>query len=147
MVRHRIESLLIVLCILCTSSIPTLAVPPAICTKAVSSGNGDFLVIIQTEFEPSESNMPRTARQVTLEVFPREVSVRAKDGKPWPAAYWSDWVQWSVILDSHNMHPLSPCPLALITGDGEGSSGRGCQGGPGSRRFHQGRPAQGTLDT
>jgi hypothetical protein len=26
---------------------------------------------------------------------------------------------WSVVIDSHNSHPIPPCPVSLITDDGE----------------------------
>ncbi len=118
MVAHRTQNLLIVLCMICVWNVPALAGPPAICVKAASSGNGNFLVITQTQFEPGGPNMSRTAREVTLEVFPNEAFIGLKDVVATPARYWTDWVQWSVVLNSSNMRPLSPCPLALVTDDG-----------------------------
>ncbi len=116
MVRQRIATLLILLLVM---SIRSLAGPPAICTKAASSGNGNYLVITQTEFEPGASKVVRTARRVTLEVLPTQVMVHAEDVIRAPGMRWADSLQWSLILNSHNMHPLSPCPPVLITDDGE----------------------------
>lgn len=92
------------------------ALPP--CIKAVSSNNGKFLVISDVLLEP-ESQNTATVRQVSLQVFPKETFVNAKDRLAAPATYWTNWSQWSVVLDSHNTHPVPGCPLSLITDDGE----------------------------
>jgi len=86
---HRIQNLAIVLCIISVWNSPAVAGPPAICVKAVSSDNGNFLVISQTQFEPGDPKKPRTARQVTLEIFPKETLIQ-KGGVPAPATYWTD---------------------------------------------------------
>jgi hypothetical protein len=116
MARQRIAMLLILLVLV---SIRALAGPPAICMKAASSGNGSYLVIAQTEFEQAASEVAKTPRQVTLEILPAEGTIQVKDMVSAPGMRWSNWPQWSVILNSHSMHPLSPCPLALITDNGE----------------------------
>jgi hypothetical protein len=116
MVQQKIATLLILLSFV---SIRALAGPPAICTKAASSGNGNYLVITQTEFEPSASSIARKARRVTLEIVVSEVIVYGKNTIPGPGTRWLDTVEWSVILNSHHMRPLSACPLVLITNDGE----------------------------
>jgi|HubBroStandDraft_6_1064221.scaffolds.fasta_scaffold327465_2 hypothetical protein len=99
-------------------TLPALAgaLPP--CIKAVSSNNGKFLVISDVLLEPENQNAAR-ARQVSLQVFPKETFINAKDRLSAPATYWTNWPQWSVVLDSRNTHPVPACPLSLVTDDGE----------------------------
>jgi hypothetical protein len=90
--------------------------PP--CVKAVSSNNGNFLVISDAQLEPAQGNISRV-QQVSLQVFPRENFINTNDRVASPATYWANWVQWSVVLDSNNSRPVPGCPLSLITDDGE----------------------------
>jgi hypothetical protein len=76
------------------------------------------LVISDVPLEPELGNTARV-QQVSLQVFPRENFVNAKDRLTSPATYWTKWVQWSVVLDSSNAHPVPACPLSLISEDGE----------------------------
>ena len=92
------------------------ALPP--CVKAVSSNNGNFLVISDLQLEPEIGNRTRV-QQVSLQVFPKENFINAKDSLTSPATYWTNWAQWSVVLDSSNAHPIPACPLSLISNDGE----------------------------
>lgn len=100
------------------SALPALAgaLPP--CVRAVSSNNGNFLVISDVQLEPELGNRARV-QQVSLQVFPKENFINAKDRVTSPTTYWTNWLQWSVVLDSRNMHPVPGCPLSLITDDGE----------------------------
>lgn len=58
-------------------------------------------------------------RRVSLEVFPKENFINAKDKLIAPATYWTEWLLWSVVLDSSGVHNEPECPLPLITDDGE----------------------------
>ncbi|MGB2605188.1 MAG: hypothetical protein WBC78_16440 [Candidatus Sulfotelmatobacter sp.] len=100
------------------SALPALAGPLPPCVKAVSSPNGNFLVISDAQLEPEQGNIARV-RQVSLRVFPKENFINAKDRVIAPVTYWANWVQWSVVLDSTNSRPVPGCPLSLITDDGE----------------------------
>jgi len=95
------------------------ALPP--CVKAVSSASGTFLVVSETEYQPGDSSeVSRKVQQVTLEVFPKETFINAKDRVVSQNRYWTDWPQWSVVLNSANTKPFVPgCPLTLVTDDGE----------------------------
>jgi hypothetical protein len=99
-------------------TMPAFAGALAPCVKAVDSPNGNFLVITHADLEHMQGDASR-ARQVTLEVFPKEAFINAKDRVTAPVTYWSDAPQWSVILDSSNSHPVPPCPIVLVTNDGE----------------------------
>ena len=99
-------------------ALPALAGPLPPCVKAVSSNNGSFLVISDVQLEPEHGNGARV-QQVSLQVFPKENFINAKDKVTSPASYWTNWLQWSVVLDSHNMQPVPGCPLSLVTDDGE----------------------------
>jgi hypothetical protein len=96
---------------------PALAGALAPCVKAVSSDNGSFLVVSNVQLEPVHGNVARV-KQVSLQVFPKENFINAKDRLTSSATYWTNWLAWSVILDSSNARP-SGCPLSLITNDGE----------------------------
>jgi len=97
-------------------AVPALAgaLPP--CVKAVSSKNGNFLVISDVQLEPGNG---ARVQQVSLQVFPKENFINGKDRLTLPATYWTNWVHWSVVLDSSNAHPVPACPLSLISNDGE----------------------------
>jgi hypothetical protein len=99
-------------------AMPVIAGPLPPCVKAVSSKNGNFLVISDALLEPEHGNGARV-QQVSLQVFPKENFINAKDGVTSPATYWTNWVQWSVVLDSRNSRPVPGCPLSLVTDDGE----------------------------
>jgi hypothetical protein len=100
------------------SAVPSSAgaLPP--CTKAVTSKNGKFLVITTAQLVPWNENSFR-AERVSLDVFPKEKFINAKDRVDSGESYWSDSVQWSVILDKSKPHPVPPCPMPLISDDGE----------------------------
>lgn len=115
--RTQISAFLVTSLILCCA-LPVLAgvLPP--CVKAVSSNNGSFLVITDTHPEPGQGGIARV-QEVSLQVFPKETFINAKDRITSPATYWTDWVRWSVVLDSSNSRPVPGCPLSLVTDDGE----------------------------
>ncbi len=84
--------------------------------KAVSSKNGNFLVLTDVQFEPRQGSVQR----VSLQVFSKEDFINEKDRLTAPATYWTDRLLWSVVLDSNRIHnEPHPCPLPLITDDGE----------------------------
>lgn len=109
---------LLVLSLIIAGALPALAGPLPPCVKAISSNNGNFLVISDVQLEP-EHEIRARVQQVSLQVFPKESFINAKDRVTSPATYWTNWLQWSVVLDSHNTHPVPGCPLSLITDDGE----------------------------
>lgn len=102
------------LAVFSTNAAISSPLPP--CVKAASSSNGHFLVISDFQLEPGDGDISRV-KQVTLQVLPRETFINAKDRITAPAAYWTDWIQWSVALDWRGT--LLGCLLSLITDDGE----------------------------
>lgn len=105
-------------CLLALSNLAFAGASPP-CAKAVSSENGNFLVVSTVQREPIEgSKFTRTAR-LTLDVFPKETFINAKDSITSAAEFWADWPQWSVVFDSQYGRTIPGCPLPLITDDGE----------------------------
>jgi hypothetical protein len=92
------------------------ALPP--CTKAVSSKNGNFLVITNAQLIPLPEDRYRIEK-VSLEVFPKETFKNAKDRLESGESYWTNAVYWSVVLDYTKGQPISSCPLMMISDDGE----------------------------
>jgi hypothetical protein len=109
-----------VLFLILACALPALAGPLAPCVKAVSSKNGNFLVITDVQMAPEQGNTAKV-HQVSLQVFPKENFINSKDRVTAPAAYWTtgSWMQWSAVLDSHKYQPSPTCPVPLITDDGE----------------------------
>lgn len=93
------------------------AFPP--CVKAVSSKNGNFLVLSTLRREPIEGSRFTHTVGVTLEVFPKENFINAKDSVNASAQFWTDWPQWTIVLDSQYGRPIPGCPLSLVSDDGE----------------------------
>jgi hypothetical protein len=114
----QITHVLVVLALILACALTALAGPLPPCVKAVNSNNGSFLVISDVQLESEHGNGARV-QQVSLQVFPKENFINAKDRVTSPATYWTNWLQWSVVLDSRNTHPVPGCPLSLITDDGE----------------------------
>ncbi len=83
------------------------AVPP--CLKAVASKNGASLVIVEQQGDSGS---------FILNIFPREHWITSKDRITAPAAYWTDFLQWGIVL-TPNLSSWISCPLPLITDDGE----------------------------
>jgi hypothetical protein len=109
---------LLPLSLILVCAVPALAGAAPPCVKAASSNNGNFLVISDFQLEPGPGNTAKV-RQVSLQVFPKENFINAKDRLTSPATYWTNWSRWSVVLDSSNAHPVPACPLSLISDDGE----------------------------
>lgn len=97
-------------------SAPAFASAPAPCIKAVSSKDGNFLVLTD-RIERSVNDI--TFRQVSLRVFRKENFINEKDRVVSSETYWTDGPQWSVVLDSSEGHRVPACPVSLITDDGE----------------------------
>jgi hypothetical protein len=100
------------------SSLYAVAGQPFPCPKAVSSSNGNFLVLSDVQFKPGPENTMRV-QGVSLQVFPKEEFLNPKDKLTTTATYWTDWLRWSVVLDSMSMLNEPECPMPLITDDGE----------------------------
>jgi len=113
----RIASILIPL-VMVGSALPASAGAPPPCTKAVSSKSGTFLLITNAQLVSLGRNRFR-AEKVRLEVFPKLTFINAKDRPESGESYWADAVYWSVALDYTNVQPVSPCPLAMISDDGQ----------------------------
>jgi hypothetical protein len=116
--------ILLVLCPILACAPRAIAGPLAPCVKAVSSSNGNFLVITEIQLEPGKeivAGQPMPIQQVSLRVFPRERFINEKDRLVAPATFWTDltWEQWSVVFDLRKTPHISSCPLSLITDDGE----------------------------
>src|SRR5260370_34963186 len=77
--------------------------------KAAASKNGNFLVVVERQ---------EGYRQISLQVFPKENWINEKDKLNAPTVYWTDFIQWSVVLDPQRLNWES-CPLPFITDDGE----------------------------
>jgi hypothetical protein len=84
------------------------------CVKAFSSSNGNFFVMTNVQFRPGNTFK---VQRVSLQVFPKETFTN--DQFAAPATYWTDFPQWSVILEGNQLENETKCPLALITNDGE----------------------------
>jgi hypothetical protein len=77
----------------------------------VSSNNGNFLVLAD-QFAPGQG-------RVSLQVFSKENFINAHQRLTTPATYWGRQV-WDVVLDADHLHNVpGPCPMPLITDDGE----------------------------
>jgi hypothetical protein len=77
----------------------------------VSSKSGNFLVLAD-QFVPGQE-------RVSLQVFSRENFINASQRLEAPGVYWGRQ-DWGVVLDADHMHNVpAPCPLPLITDDGE----------------------------
>src|ERR1700687_2413970 len=74
----------LVLSLILACARPALAGPLPPCVKAVSSNNGNFLVISDVQLEPKQGNVARV-QQVSLQVFPKENFINAKDRVTSPA--------------------------------------------------------------
>ncbi len=112
--------LLIVLSPIFLCSHHAIAGTPSPCVGAMSSSNQNFLVISDVQWKARDAEQHLLARQVTLKVFKKVRFINEIDRLVSQATYWSEWVEWSVVITSHNpAAPVSPCPLSLITDDGE----------------------------
>lgn len=106
----------VLLCLTFACALPVVAGPLFPCVKAASSNDGNFLVLTDTQSEPRQGSVQR----VSLRVFPRENFINAKDRLVAPPTYWTDRLDWSIVLDADRIHnEPRPCPLPLITDDGE----------------------------
>jgi hypothetical protein len=116
--------IMLVLCPILACAPRAIAGPLAPCVKAVSSSNGNFLVITEIQLEPGKeiaAGQPMPIQQVSLRVFPRERFINEKDRLVATATFWTNftWEQWSVVFDLRKTPHISSCPLSLITDDGE----------------------------
>jgi hypothetical protein len=86
------------------------------CVKAVSSKNGNFLVLTDVQLDPRLGGV----QGVSLLVYQKENFINQKDRLTVPARYWTDGQRWSVVLEADRKHnEPHPCPLPLVTDDGE----------------------------
>ena len=116
MKRNAQLTFLFGMCLVFLLALPAVGGPLFPCVKAVSSKNGNFLVLTDVQPEPGQGNTQR----VLLHVFPKETFINTKDRLAAPASYWTDWIRWSVILDANRIqNEPEECPLPLITDDGE----------------------------
>lgn len=88
------------------------------CVKAASSNNGKFLVLTDAQLKQGPGNTV-TVQRFVLQVFPKEMFINAKDQLSAQGVYWTDWVQWSVILQGDQVLDGPGCALPMITDDGE----------------------------
>jgi hypothetical protein len=115
--------ILLVLCPILACAPRAIAGPLAPCVKAVSSSNGNFLVITDIQLEPGKeivAGQPMPIQQVSLRVFPRERFINEKDRLVAPATFWTEALpKWSLVFDLRKTPHITGCPLSLITDDGE----------------------------
>src|SRR5207248_5781845 len=86
-------------CLTFACALPAVAGPVFPCVKAVSSKNGNFMVLNDIQLEPSQ----RTVQRVSLQVFSKENFINANDRLTAPATYWHA-LSWSVVLDADRIH-------------------------------------------
>jgi len=99
------------------TSLPLLAGALMPCVKASSSASGNFLVVTTMEYQSADAHK---VQQVTLDIFPKETFINAKDRVVSPSTFWNNSPLWSVVLNSANSRPWVPaCPVSLVTDDGE----------------------------
>ena len=98
------------LCIAAAGGLTATAGPLFPCVRAVSSPNGNFLVVVDTALEP---------RKISLNIFPRENFNNETQQLLATTTHWTDSASWAVILDPAHIHNEPECPLPLITDDGE----------------------------
>jgi hypothetical protein len=91
----------------CGSS--AIAGPAFLCVRAVSSKNGNFLVLAD-QFVPGQP--------FSLQVFSKENFINAHQRLTAPATYWVAQ-SWDVVLDADRTNVPELCPMPLITDDGE----------------------------
>ena len=110
---NRRYTCLCVLSLLLACGSSAIAGPIFPCVRAVSSKNGNFLVLAD-QFVPGQA-------RVSLRVIRKENFINAHQRLAAPATYWGvEQVGWGVVLDADLMHnEPSPCILPLITDDGE----------------------------
>jgi hypothetical protein len=109
------------ICVIGACVRPAAAGGPFPCVKAVSSPQGNFLVITDRQIEPIQGDIGEI-RQVSFQMFPKEEFINAKDRMNSPLTSWTDWKRWSVVLDARvaaNRPFAWSCSLPLITDDGE----------------------------
>jgi hypothetical protein len=106
------------LCVVLLLAYPAAAGPLFPCPKAVSSSNGNFMVLTDVQSDHGPGNTVKV-RRVSFQVFPREKFINDKNRLVTPATYWTDWPRWEVVLDSVPMHSEPECPLAVIADNGE----------------------------
>src|SRR5580698_2246933 len=102
---------LCVLSLLLACGSAAIAGPPFPCFKAMSSKNGNFLVVIDPYVPGRE--------RVTLQIWSKGIFLNESQRLSGPATYWGGQA-WSVVVDAVNMRSEpEQCPLPLITDDGE----------------------------
>jgi len=99
------------LCLIVSCCLPVAGGQLLPCVKAVSSTNGNFIVIVETGLD-----VPGKAIQVSLSVLSKEGFVTRSFA---PVTFWADWTLWSVVIDPSELHNEPECPLPLLTDDGE----------------------------
>lgn len=102
----------VILSLVC--GLPAMAGPLFPCLKAASSRSGSYLVVSEAQAEAKPDD-----RQITLRIYPKETYFNAKDAMSAPAAFWTNRLGWSVILDTRNLDFSPACPVPLITDYGE----------------------------
>jgi len=116
--RHSLAAL--VALALLTDALYAFAGPGTPCIKATTSANRNFLVISTEVIERPQADQPGRIQEVTLSVFPKEPFLNNGDKLVASQTSWTDWPQWTVVLNSQNTKPFVPgCPLVLVTNDGE----------------------------
>jgi hypothetical protein len=143
-IGRLISSFCWVLFLLTVLTSSSFAGAPFPCIEAASSSHGNFLVIVERQFEPLEGTALRT-KQVSFEVRKREQFVNAYQRMSAPVTFWSG-PQWSVVLGAQDQTILRlySCGLPLVTDDGEFlillTVGPGPSGEPALRIYRRGDP-------
>jgi hypothetical protein len=103
-VRKRLTTLRVLCWLIPALSCSLSGGPLFPCVKAVSSKNGNFLVIVGDH---------------SLDIVRREEFINAHQRISAPAMFWNHQAVWSVPFTSAQIHNEPECPLPLITDDGE----------------------------
>jgi hypothetical protein len=73
-------------CLTFACALPAVAGPIFSCVKAVSSNNGNFIVLIDAQLEPGQGD-PANAQRFFLQVFSKETVINARDKLMAPATH------------------------------------------------------------
>lgn len=96
--------------------LPAIASRLPDCPKAATSRNGQFLVVIDKEYERISSDESRLMK-ISYEIYPREEFSDRRIAFYSASSFWNDNQVWSVVQGRPDV--LAQCPEPLITDDGK----------------------------
>jgi hypothetical protein len=102
--RKRLTSIKLLCCLIIAMSSSLSAGPLFPCLRAVSSKNGNFLVIVADH---------------SLDIVRKEDFINTSQRITAPATFWNHMAVWSVPFTAARIRNEPDCPLPLVTDDGE----------------------------